>query len=196
MVSGKEYGSFCKMEEKGRYVDMRGGKTDMKTFKIKIRILIIPIVTIFLSACGLLSNSSYGDMIHEDADAIMNGIQNKNYADIKEIFSPYVKETYPELENDIAELMTYIDGEIISYDSVGRTNMGGTSEGGEWVVREVKGIIHNIKTDNGKTYTIEFVGYANNKDNPNMIGVNNLVIISADEKNEEGYSKRKSIYYK
>ena len=103
-----------------------------------------------------------------------------------------MKETQPDLEKDIAELMTYIDGEIISYDSVGRTNMGGTSEGGEWVVREVKGIIENIKTDNGKTYTIEFVGYANNKDNPDMIGVNYIVIIK-----EEGYTRRKkSIYYK
>ena len=87
----------------------------MKTFKRKVRILLIPIVALLLSACGLFSNSSYGDMIHKDADAIMSGIQNKNYAEIKEIFSPHVKETYPELENDIAELMKYIDGEIQSY---------------------------------------------------------------------------------
>ena len=151
-----------------------------------------------LSACSLNSKNKVTAprMVRQDAKIIIEGIESGEHESILEIFSPYVKENYPNLESDIAELMKFIDGNIISYDDVYDEPVSGTSTPEGWIKRGIAGTIDNIITTTGKTYTLKFEGYFVYKDEPNKEGIDYIAIISKDTFDEEGDPETKSIYYR
>lgn len=169
----------------------------MKDYKMKIFMLSVMILVILpLNACGTNSEKvTYISTTKENAQIILDGIKTEDFEETAEIFSPYVKEKYPDLENDIAELMEYIDGDVESYESVVCRAGAGTSTEEGWVERYIYGDIRNIKTNIDKTYTITFSGYYVNKDQPEKEGVSQITIESHDVVDEEGRPEWRTIYY-
>lgn len=170
----------------------------MNTFIVKkIFPLGVFFVIFILSACGS-TNSNYVDeysKLEQDAKNIIDGIESTNYELILDIFSPYVKNNYPDLQSDISELLKQIDGDIVSYEGITSRSMGGHSTEDGWVEKKLEGEIYNVKTNQKKTYNIKFEGYYINKDNPDKVGVRYLAIECLDELDEAGYPKKTSIYY-
>lgn len=170
----------------------------MNQSKMKI-IVLLGIVLLMLSfgACRFINKGKVtrDNKIKQEAETIMEGIKNSDYESIQEIFSPYVKQRYPDLQSDIAELMGTIEGNIVSYDAVSRSSTGGHSDPDGWIERSTEGTIRNVKTDQDKTYTIKFEGYEINRDKPEKVGVRYIGIRYMDDLDEDGDPKRKSIYY-
>lgn len=138
----------------------------------------------------------HSDVIGQDAEIIIKGIQDNNYSGIKEIFSTYVKENNPDLETEIENLMENIDGKVVSYDTVSRGPYGrGISENYEWILRSKEGTIGNIKTDAGKIYEIDFALYLDNKKQPDKLGAFMLKIVMQDQLDENGEYVEKIINY-
>lgn len=164
------------------------------------KILQLGVVLIFftLSACGLTNSNNVNEysQLEQDAKNIIKGIESNNYELILDTFSPYVKNNYPALQSDICELLKYIDGDIVSYEGITSSSMGGHSTEDGWVEKKLEGEIYNVKTNQKKTYNIKFEGYYINEDNPEKGGVRYLSIECLDELDEDGYPIEKSIYYK
>lgn len=150
-----------------------------------------------LSGCGSDGNNNVTmiSMVKEDAKIILEGIENSTYESTAELFSSYVRENYPTLSQDIAELMEYIDGEIVSYERVLSDTTGGHSTGEGWVEKRFEGRIYKVKTNTNKTFNIKFGGYYINKEKPETVGVQYIIIESFDDLDENGYHVEKSIYY-
>ena len=170
----------------------------MNHSKMKIIVLLgIVLLMLLFGACRFINKGKVtrDNKIKQDAETIMEGIQNSDYESVQEIFSPYVKQRYPDLQSDIAELMGTIEGNIVSYDAVSQSSMGGHSDPDGWIEKAVKGTIRNVKTDTDKTYTIEFEGYAINRDKPEKVGVRYIAIRYMDDLDEDGIPKMRSVYY-
>lgn len=170
----------------------------MNQSKMKIIVLLgIVLLMLSFSSCRFINKGKVtrDNKIKQDAETIMEGIKNSDYESIQEIFSPYVKQRYPDLQSDIAELMGTIEGNIVSYDAVSRSSTGGHSDPDGWIERSTEGTIRNVKTDQDKTYTIKFEGYEINRDKPEKVGVRYIGIRYMDDLDEDGDPKRKSIYY-
>ena len=75
----------------------------------------VVILMLLFGACRFINNSQENEYtkMKQDAETIMEGIKNSDYESIQEIFSPYVKQRYPDLQSDIAELMGTIEGNIV-----------------------------------------------------------------------------------
>ena len=160
------------------------------------KLLGIILVISCLTACGGEKVVTQGQMVKNNAQIILDGIESKTYEPTAELFSPYVKENYPTLHQDIAELMEYIDGEIVSYSHLTNSNMGGhtTAEEG-WVEKYFEGVINDVKTSTDRTYEITFAGYYVYKEEPKKVGLDYLLIECLDDLDEDGEPVRKSFYY-
>ena len=167
----------------------------MNSFAKRILLLSGIILIIFsLTSCGLSAKKKVSERgkIFRDAEVIVEGIKKGDYESIAELFSLYVKQNYPNLQHDIAGLMEYIDGDIVSYERISCASTGGYSEYGEWIEHSLEGEIYNIKTSNDKTYVITFGGDYVNKNKPDLVGAQYIVIFK-----DRAYSSSESkcIYY-
>lgn len=170
----------------------------MKNLKINFFILISSILAfISLGGCGNSENNkvTMTSMVKEDARIILEGIENRTYESTAELFSADVKENYPMLNQDIAELMEYLDGEIVSHEGVFTDTKGGHSTDEGWIEKGFEGRIINVKTNTNKTYNIKFGGYYIYKEKPEKVGIQYIIIESLDDLDENGYPIVKSIYY-
>lgn len=170
----------------------------MKNCKL-IFFLLLGIIFMSTSLTACRSNEqnriTQTSMTKDNAKIILEGIENRTYESTAELFSSYVKDNYPDLTQDIAALMEYIDGEVISYEAITSNSQGGHSTPEGWVEKRYEGVIHNVKTNANRTYNIKFGGYYIYKDKPEKVGVAYIIIESLDDVDEKGYHIAKSIYY-
>lgn len=122
------------------------------------------------------------------SEELLQGVLNKDAKAITDLFCPYVKENYPNLEEDIADWIELIDGDILSYDTPKGARGGGTATAEDGVVEQsINGGIENVKTSSGKTYRIGHGGYSVYKEHPDYVGVTNITIFVEDLYDAENY---------
>ena len=154
------------------------------------------VLLLSLCSCAALPNgeATGRSKIKQDAETLMYAVQNEEYDPIVELFSPYVKTKYPNLKDDIIDLMDYIDGDIVSYGHMVFDSMGGSSTEEGWVEKKLEGTIYDIVTSNNKTYAIIFGGYYINKEEPDKVGTRYISIFNVSDGNIQVHNG-KSIYY-
>lgn len=122
------------------------------------------------------------------SEEILQGVLNKDAEAIADLFCPYVKENYPNLEEDIADWIEFIDGDILSYDAPKGARGGGTTTAMDGVVKQnISGRIANVKTSSGKTYRIGHGGYSVYKEHPDYVGVTSVTIFAEDLHDDENH---------
>ena len=150
------------------------------------------LILILLTLCGCNSDDyeTPNEMIARYMQTIMDGVINQETESIEELFCSYVKDTHTDLESEIIGLFDFIEGDIISYDEpIGRRGGGRRTEDG--IIKEsMGGLIENIKTSTGKTYSMGYGGYRIYKECPEYVGITDLTIRDEDAFIPgEGYSE-------
>lgn len=116
---------------------------------------------------------------------IIESTQKKDTEAIKELFCEQAKRNL-DLDSEIKKVFDFIDGNIISYGEPRGGYSGGRSTEQDGTVEErISGYIDDIKTDTGKTYSINFEGYYMNKYLPETIGVWSISVCDEDVFNYE-----------
>lgn len=155
-----------------------------------IKIFIILLFISFLTSC-FSSNSQEKESFPTGATAkalaidIFNCFLEKDSEMLKNYFSPYIQNVC-DLDLQIDEAFSFIDGEILSYDEPKGQATGSHVENGEWLKRTLSGKIKNIKTDKGQTYEIIIKYYAIEKNNPDKVGCSAILIKNMNQVNEQG----------
>lgn len=155
-----------------------------------IKIFIILLFVSFLTSC-FSSNSQEKESFPTGATAkalaidIFDCFFKEDEEKLKSYFSPYIQNTY-DIDSQIEEAFTFIDGEILSYDEPKGEATGSHVENGEWVKRTLSGKIKNIKTDKEQTYEIIIKYFAIEKNNPDKVGCSGILIKNMNQVNEQG----------
>ncbi|MCL2694680.1 MAG: DUF5104 domain-containing protein [Oscillospiraceae bacterium] len=117
-------------------------------------------------------------------EEIMDYLKTGNVEAFKDMFCKVLQDQ-DDFSEKIDEIMSFIDGEIISYNKI----VGGAGGRGEaW--EQLAPNVNNIETSKGNFYKIYISIYIQNE-NPDKLGINSFKICLLGEKNE--YGNRKSI---
>ena len=108
---------------------------------------------------------------------IMDLLQNNDETGFKDILCERLKGEHRNLDEEIHELFSFIDGDIVSYDDPKIAGGGtDTSETEGDVKKHIAGQIYNIKTTTNKEYEVFYVFYLINKENPEMLGITDICL--------------------
>jgi hypothetical protein len=138
-------------------------------------LIFIAAVFVGISGCGFKNKDFLGK---EKGDEIMNCLKTGNSEDLKDMFCTELKNSEG-FDEKIDEIMSFIDGEIISYNiPIGN---GGRGETWERLEPNVK----DVETDKGNFYRIYISIYIENE-NPEKLGIHYLQIYLLGDKGENG----------
>ena len=144
------------------------GHENMYSALNKKRILIYFIVCMCLSGCNTGQNVyQYAD---SQAENVIIALKDKDVTALSSLFAPYIREQY-RLDEDVQDLFSYIDGEIISWDAPEGKPGEKSVKAGDTIYYIIYGYIRNIKTDTGKCYDTTICGFWKNQENPDHIGI-------------------------
>ena len=96
---------------------------------------------------------------------IMDCFVNKDKETLKGFFSKYTLEQCPEIEEQIEEAFTFLDGSIVSYDAPNGSASGGFDN------KSYSAYTQHILTDKGTEYRIMFSGRLTWLEDENKVGV-------------------------
>ena len=149
--------------------------------------MIFSLLISFLTGCSYGGGKSPDKIALAQGDSIMSYIEKKDCDGLVDMFSTYAKTSY-DLEKDVADLINFIDGTVVSYGDVSRSSMTGNVNHGQF--RNVYDIlIKDIKTDSSKQYEILYVFYISDDQNDSYNGLIALrVADQAEYTDENGYS--------
>jgi len=151
-------------------------------------VLAIVILVFVLSGCGNSDSEekyqSPEKIAQLQSEAIIEHVVNKDKEALKEMFCEHVKNTH-DLDAEIETFLDTIDGEIVSYDHPRGYRGGGSIREYEGVVEQLLyGRIDNIKTNEGRVYTIGFDSYEVCNEHPDYVGVCYIRIVDMALRNE------------
>ncbi len=153
----------------------------MKIKRITVLFFCLLLFLVNMVGCTFSSTGNYNNVAKDNILIVLESIQNEDASAIAALFCPYVKETCPDLEEQIKDWMSVIDGDIVSYDeptwSLG-TGMNTEKEG--IVELSFGGEIDNMKTSTGRIYRIGCGGYSVNKAETEYEGVSSIVIFAKE----------------
>ena len=140
----------------------------------------IMVLTIMLSACTvnpqqLLGFKGSDKIANDTCTQIIEAIKQQNTVELKTLFSPIVQNNNDTLEQDIDELLNFVQGDITSFSQTGILPEY-TKNNGEQT-RTIKSSFH-IET-NTNTYCIAIKECAVDTMNAQNIGIISLYIIDA-----------------
>jgi len=150
----------------------------------KINFILLIISILFLNSCAFLGGRLYDDT-GKKADArlkeIIEIINNRDKEALKNIFSEKALDEAIDLDEQIDYLFDFINGEIISWESIVRGAGTNSINRGERV--KTSSSRYYINT-NSQKYFIYFREYLINTKEPKSVGVYLLQIIEAENKEE------------
>lgn len=144
----------------------------MKKIPLCIAIFVISIILTLLSGCNSKLSSPQNPLGDkglagkQKAEEVMEYLKTGDAEALKAMFCNELKNR-DDFEEKISEVISFIDGEIFSYD------IGGGSGGRGEAWEELSPQIYNIKTDKNKYYTIYLSIYIENQDE-NKLGIHDL----------------------
>ncbi|SCP98653.1 DUF5104 domain-containing protein [Anaerobium acetethylicum] len=143
---------------------------------------------IFLSLSGCVRSS--GDYLTDEqiteqvSNELMEALVIEDLQAVKALLCPYFQETHSELDKEISGIFDFMDGDIISYDEPDGALSGGATTDWEWVEKSAIPEIVNIKTTGGKKYTISYMYYFINKENPELLGIAYINVVLNNDKDD------------
>ena len=141
------------------------------------------LIAVMLVGCTLPDGSyvTPEQLTEQKGCEILNLLQDNDETGFKDILCQRLKDEHRNLDEEIHELFSFIDGDIVSYDDPyiagGGTN---TSETEGDVKKYIGGEIRHIKTTTDKEYAVFYVFYLIDKDQPEMLGVSDVCISLED----------------
>ena len=149
--------------------------------------MILSLFISFLTGCSYGGGKSPDKIALAQGDSIMSYIEKKDCDGLVDMFSTYAKDSF-DLEKEVADLINFIDGTVVSYGDVSRSSMSGNVNHGRY--RNIYYIrIEDIKTDSSKQYEILYTFYVSDNQDDSY---NGLIAIrvgdQAEYTDENGYS--------
>jgi len=118
------------------------------------------IITFVLSSLFLLSGCNSVNNQSKEANLIFDelivGLKNKDAQTIKSLFADNVIQNSDDLSNQIATMLEYFDGEVLSYDKIGTVAGGESYDNGKLTFSRVGNAKSEKVVTDKSTYTISF----------------------------------------
>ena len=149
--------------------------------------MIFSVLISFLTGCSDRNGQNPNKIAISLGDSIMSYIEKKDCDGLVNMFSTYTKNSY-DLEKEVANLINFIDGTVVSYGDVSRSSALKSSDKGRF--RNIYYIrIEDIKTDSSKQYEILYSFYISNNEDDSYNGLIAIrVADQAEYTDENGYS--------
>ena len=154
---------------------------------VGISMLLLLLIS-FLTGCSYGQGKSPDKVALAQGDSIMSYIEKKDCDGLVDMFSTYAKDSY-DLEKEVADLINFIDGTVVSYGDVSRSSMSGHFLGYGRYRNVYDILIKDVKTDSSKQYEILYVFYISDDQNDSYNGLIAIrVADQAEYTDENGYS--------
>ena len=128
-------------------------------------IILITIVTLY--GCGDPNYKTPEQIGQMKNETIMEALKTKDKEKLKKVLAKAMQ-NQENIDEEIDNLMNFIDGNIVSYDIGGVSSPRGRSDEDGWVYRVYDGETENIVTDTGKKYKLKYYMY--------YVPINSLVL--------------------
>lgn len=151
----------------------------MKKVFFPIAILILSIISLLISGCNpelVSAQNPLGDKGlagQQKAEEVMGYLKAGDSESLKAMFCNELK-AGADFDAQISKAVSFIDGEIISYD------IGGGSGGRGKTWEKLSPTIYSIITDKNKSYTLKLSFYIENTDE-NKLGMHEFNLWAEDE---------------
>ena len=138
----------------------------------KICMVTLLVTSLLLAGCNFDSEEykTPTQQAEELQSDIMECFINKDVETLKSYFCKYTRDNVSDLDDKIKDAFNLIDGEIVSYDEPFATATGSMDR------KDYGAETENIITDKGTEYSISFIGWLTNDEEPDKIGILVLVI--------------------
>ena len=150
--------------------------------------IIYSLLITLLSGCSHKKRQYPEETAMSQGNMIMSFIEKKDCAGLVDMFSTYAKDSY-DLEKEVADLINFIDGTVVSYGDVSRSSMSGHFLGYGRYRNVYDILIKDVKTDSSKQYELLYVFYISDDQNDSYNGLIAVrVADQAEYTDENGYS--------
>ena len=157
------------------------------------------IATLMLFSCGDPNYMTPGEIGQKQNETIMEALKEKNKEKLKQGLAKALQ-NQENIDEEINNLIKFIDGNIISYDDIGVASPGrGESDEEGLIFRVYSGWTRNIVTDTGKKYELKFYNYYVNRNHKDYEGVIQVILYDTEiytEENDYPANGRCGIYLK
>ena len=132
-------------------------------------IILITIVTLY--GCGDPNYKTPEQIGQMKNETIMEALKAKDKEKLKKVLAKAMQ-NQENIDEEIDNLMNFIDGNIVSYDDIGIASPGRGSSDEKGLIYEVyDGETENIVTDTGKKYELKYYMYYVNRNHKDHEGI-------------------------
>lgn len=146
-------------------------------------IILIAIVTLY--GCGNPNYKTPEQIGQMKNETIMAALKTKDKEKLKNILAKAMQ-NQENIDEEIDNLMNFIDGNIVSYDEIGLASPGRGSSDEKGLIYEVyDGETENIVTDTGKKYELKYYMYYVNRNHKDHEGIFQVILYDTEIYTEE-----------
>ena len=146
-------------------------------------IILITIVTLY--GCGDPNYKTPEQIGQMKNETIMEALKAKDKEKLKKVLAKAMQ-NQENIDEEIDNLMNFIDGNIVSYDDVELAFPGeGKSDEDGWIYRVYDGETENIITDTGKKYKLKYYMYNVNRNHKDYEGIIQVILYDTEIYTEE-----------
>ena len=171
---------------------MKSYSKRMKWERILSYIMLL-IVTTMLFSCGDANYISPVELGQKQNKIIMEALKAKDKEKLKKVLAKAMQ-NQENIDEEIDNLMNFIDRNIISYDIGGVSSPSGKSDEKGWIYRVYDGETENIVTDTGKKYELEYFMYYVNRNHKDYEGVFQVWLENTEIYTEENDYPSNGVY--
>lgn len=139
--------------------------------------VIVTLLLLFpLSSCDIASSNEESEYISPSKQAennlvtLVEAINEQDVSAIKKLLSNYVVSNHEDIDSSICEMLSFVDGEIVSYDEPFGSACGGAEK------KDTGAKIKCFVTDKETEYYIAIKQWYSYDEQPEQIGVYNITI--------------------
>lgn len=153
----------------------------MIRFKFLRLVICVLISVVILTGCFNLTDENHRIYINrkeiakEHAESLIESIQTNNIDSIADLFNQEIQSSEPNLNKNINNLYDYMDGNIVSYDSISMVD-GYSMREGQYVDIHINTEIRGIKTDTDNWYSIEINDFLIYSEDVDQEGAKSILI--------------------
>lgn len=137
--------------------------------------IMLLIVTLMLGGCGDSNYVTPDQYAKNQNKIIMESLKVKDKEKLKKALAEAMQ-NQENIDEEIDNLINFIDGNIVSYDEPGGSVQTKESTQQGITLEALSGCTRNIVTDSGKKYETEFYSYHINEEHADYVGVSMIVI--------------------
>lgn len=156
--------------------------------------IMILIVMLMLWGCGDPNYMTPGEIGQKQNEIIMEALKARDKEKLKKVLAKAMQ-NQENIDEEIDNLINFIDGNIVSYDDIGLALPGeGSSDEEGWIYRVYDGETENIVTDTGKKYDLHYAIYYVNRNHQDYVGVIQIKLWDTEIYTEENNYPQNGMY--